>query len=278
MENDLASFNPKPLWNTFTITLLVMVTITVIVDWLILPATGDNSLVQYIMAIIFHALDFAIAFWAIRRDKIPWQQIGATLVKYRDAVIMFAAGLAVIATISIPIILTAAENNNLANHLSHPLTILEAWVFVGVGEEMLFRGYILTRLIHSFQRLSKFWKYCVPILISSALFAVWHIPFWQYLQSHSTTPSDIGISLFNLLYVFLFGILASYLLLRTRNILFCCLFHGLMDAPLFTLYISSGNTEWNIANFMAIGVYIIVAELYVLIQKRHRPASAVKIS
>lgn len=108
--------------------------------------------------------------------------------------------------------------------------ILSTWLFVGMGEEVLFRGYFLNAFWRHFTRESDPQRMVKAVLWSSMFFSLWHLPirvFWLV-----TGELDVVTLLLSLVVLFLLGIGYAYLFLRSDNILLAGLVHGLSDFPL----------------------------------------------
>lgn len=84
--------------------------------------------------------------------------------------------------------------------------------FVGLGEELVFRGILQTRMQERVGPL-------IAILFSALLFAIMH-------SGYSSLPY--------LFYVFGVGLLLGYLFFRTKNLLFVVLIHGFINFFLFS--------------------------------------------
>jgi membrane protease YdiL (CAAX protease family) len=262
--NTIEAPNPKPLWKTFIPLIAALFLLTVVLICFIWPPSQGNGVALYLETIISNILLGGMVFWAIKRDRISREQLGFSYGKLREALIMFIIAWVVILAIAILIILTAAENKNVASYFNSPWDILEQWLFVGMAEELFFRGYVLTRLLHSFRHLTKSRGICAAVVCSSVLFAVWHIPNFLYRQSHGTLDPGIGVLLLSLGYVFICGLLFSYIFLRTRNIIFCGLFHGSGNAPLVT----NMTGDWKL--IIPSLVFIAVIETAQLIKRRRQ--------
>lgn len=108
--------------------------------------------------------------------------------------------------------------------------ILSTWLFVGVGEEVLFRGYFLKAFWRHFTAEIDRRRMVKAVLLVSAVFSIWHLP--TRIVSVISGELDWITLLVSLLVMFLFGLGFAYLFIRSNNILLTGLVHGLMDYPL----------------------------------------------
>ena len=101
------------------------------------------------------------------------------------------------------------------------LMIPMSLLFVGPGEEVLFRGVIQTRLV-------EFYGDAVGIVVTSVVFAVAHLPAYA--------GEGVGISIAIL---FSLSIVIGWLYERTDNLVVPALVHGIYNAVLFaTVYVT----------------------------------------
>jgi len=105
-------------------------------------------------------------------------------------------------------------------------TIIFMFFFTGLGEEILFRGYLQTRLNEVFGRPWKFKdvSFGPGLLISSALFGVLHLfnPFNPFMGSYDLDPWWAISSSFA-------GLLFGFIREKTGTVLSASLAHGLVD-------------------------------------------------
>ena len=108
--------------------------------------------------------------------------------------------------------------------------MLSTWVFVGLGEEVLFRGYFLKAFWRHFTSETDRRRMVKAVLLSSAFFSVWHLP--VRIVQVIAGELDWVTLLISLLVLFLMGLGFSYLFIRSGNIILTGLVHGLVDYPL----------------------------------------------
>jgi uncharacterized protein len=95
----------------------------------------------------------------------------------------------------------------------HPMYIFIISLTAGVTEELVFRGYLLTRLSEFFKEPH------IPAIISSALFAILHYGYYSLAQ---------------LLGTFFFGVFFSIFYIKYRNIHALIIAHFLIDLIAFS--------------------------------------------
>ncbi len=209
--------------------------------------TLENPAVNYFVT-LFSALVLAgLSFWAINQDGLSAQELGLTPGKILPAFGLLGAIWFVFTLIYI--LLAGGVG---IRQFANPAKIVQQWLFVGMAEELLFRGYLLNRLRYSFHRLSENLATTAAVLVSSAVFATLHIPVRLY---NHVQPAEMLISM---LALFLMGILFSYAYLRTRNLVFAGLLHGSWNVPVF-------GTQ---GDLIFILIYVLVIETTRFIQVR----------
>ncbi len=98
---------------------------------------------------------------------------------------------------------------------------LVSFAINGSSEEIVFRGYIQTRLI----------AYSGPLkglVVASLVFALWHFPMCYYASSGAVLES-----LANALLRLTLGLLFGYIMLKSQNIIPSSIFHALWNWSLF---------------------------------------------
>jgi membrane protease YdiL (CAAX protease family) len=200
-----------------------------------------------------------IAVWGLRKDKIPFAAIGLTLPKMKEAVILALVGWAIIVLANY--FLIVVDRGDAEMLFGKPvLYILQYWIFVGIAEEVLFRGYMLTRLMNAWAARNKMLARIGAVAVASFFFATAHIPqrLVQVAQGDMTLAavpvSVVGLSIA--------GITFSYLFLRTRNILWVGLIHGAVIVPL----VGVGEDAF----LPVIIVAILFTETFLFLQRRRQ--------
>lgn len=94
-----------------------------------------------------------------------------------------------------------------------PISLINTVLFVGVTEEMVFRGWLLNSLL---TKVSK-WN---AIILSSILFVFIHFPTWIYTNTFNGIISSGGF-----IQAFLLGVLFSWSFMKSKNIFVPMLLH-----------------------------------------------------
>lgn len=119
----------------------------------------------------------------------------------------------------LPMVILATINlwNGIAFRFEPVETVLYilGMLCVGFVEEILFRGYLLHTLLQSSVRQA--------IIISSLTFGLGHIV-------NLLNGKDIYETLLQLIYAMAIGLMLSVFVIRTKQLLPCCIFHGVFNA------------------------------------------------
>ncbi len=194
----------------------------------LLPSSS-TTLFKYLFTAIGSLVTLAIALFAIRNDPVRLEEIGWSQEGFQQAVKILVVGWGLWA------ILIASINFKMGypfrENFESPLPkIIVQWLFVGIAEEVLFRGYILVKLIQFFAKIGRVWSKVAGIALSSLIFATYHIPQRVFVYGMALTPAAL---MGQVVPLFLAGVLLAWLFLRSgQNVLFVGLFHGGMNAPL----------------------------------------------
>ena len=187
-----------------------------------------NDIYNYLFTIVGSLILFAIAFWAIRNDTVSLEEIGWTTKHLLQAVWLLFIGWIIFSAIAINFnyVFVYPLGDNLQASL---LAIVQQWFFVGLAEELLIRGYILTKVIKVFSPKSRFWANIVGLISSSFLFAIFHIPQRIFSRGMNLVSYEY---LQDVIMLFITGILLGFVFLRTRNVILVGLIHGGLNVPL----------------------------------------------
>ncbi|PHO06852.1 CAAX protease [Thermoanaerobacterium thermosaccharolyticum] len=124
------------------------------------------------------------------------------------------------------------------------------FLFVGLGEEFLFRVILYYKILDTIILKNKKLRMIIAVIITSFLFTMAHIPMLS-----------IGnIQIFSTLNIFMWGIFSSYLYLRTKNIYVAAIAHFFTDAGIIIDY-----TEIYygiLSTFINIITSVIIIEIY----------------
>lgn len=110
------------------------------------------------------------------------------------------------------------------------MQILSTWLFVGLGEEMLFRGYFLKAFWLHFTIETDRRRMVKAVLLSSGFFSLWHLP--VRIVEVIAGQLDWVTLVISMVVLFLLGLGFTYLFIRSGNIFLTGLVHGLVDYPL----------------------------------------------
>ena len=103
------------------------------------------------------------------------------------------------------------------------------WVFVGIGEEFAFRGYLQNKVIAHLGPGRA--RIAVGIVSTAVLFALVHVPVLVVVQEFSGT--QLGVPL---LFITVYTVVLGMLYELTRNLVLVGLFHGTFDLnPVFVV-------------------------------------------
>jgi membrane protease YdiL (CAAX protease family) len=136
-----------------------------------------------------------------------------------SVVLLYLLGIAAGFIANIPHLLGWPENNQMLKKVTavmknHSLLLVFTALTAGVTEELIFRGYVLTRLSLLFK------NWYVPVIISSVLFSLLHYGYW---------------SLRELIFTFLIGVIYSVYYQKYRNIKALIIVHFLVDLVAMTI-------------------------------------------
>jgi membrane protease YdiL (CAAX protease family) len=146
---------------------------------------------------------FVVVYWKVF-DKKSIKEIGLTSLRnsYKDLLLGLLLGC--ISLVIVFLILFFTKNVKLINPINNPnlnfslLSGLILFILVGINEEMFARGYCYTVL----KQTNVSW---LPMVLSSVIFALMH-------------SLNSGISPLSYLNLFLFGVLAVYMRIKSNNI------------------------------------------------------------
>lgn len=206
----------------------------------------DASLLQYFLTIGSSFILGGAAIWAMHRDDFSLARVGLSL---RSALQAFTLLTALWCLYGLLLALLGGES--LFESTPDLSLLLQQWLFVGIAEELLFRGYLLERIRWFLKGAPRWVAMLSAALFSSAIFATWHIPARLFLGYRG------GQMWGSLIQLFITGLVFAYLYLRTKNILFAGLFHGSWNVPVF-------GTQ---GDYMLMILAVVVVELYFLLKK-----------
>ena len=195
---------------------------------------GLDGLPVYFLQLGLYLLLYLLAFVGLKRDHVSlpinarllWQALGWTLAGW----LFYALTIHLLGLVGWPEAFRALGS---VPAWKIGAQILSAWLFVGLGEEVLFRGYFLASFRRFFTAGTSRRRTILASVLVSAFFSLWHLPVrLSWLLSGELDAVTLGVSLMAL---FVLGIGFAYLFVQTRNIVLVGLVHGVMDYPLIGL-------------------------------------------
>lgn len=190
---------------------------------------GSHPVWQNLSVVLAGPALCCIAVWGLWKDRIPLDAIGLTLPKLKEAVILALVGWAiVILAIYVLIVVDGGDSEGLFG--KPVLYVLKYWSFVAIVEELLFRGYMLTRLMTAWAAGNRVWGRIGALVVASLLFATAHIP--QRLDQVARGEMTLAAVAGGVVLLSVAGLVFSYFFLRTKNILLTGLIHGAVIVPL----------------------------------------------
>lgn len=193
-----------------------------------------DGLPVYFSQLGLYLLFYLLAFWGLKREKVALpisrrllgQAVGWVVIGW----LLYALIIHLLGLVRWP-----DEIQTLRSIPAWKIwaQILSTWFFVGLGEEILFRGYFLAAFWRYFTNSTSNRRTILAILLSSAFFSLWHLPVRiTWLLSGEL---DVATLLLSLVMLFLLGIGFAFLFVQTRNIMLLGLVHGVMNYPLIGL-------------------------------------------
>lgn len=242
--------------------------ITIIIAALLLPVLffgaimllNLNGLPIYFAQLALYATIYLLAFWGIKKSGILLPINGRLIIE--ALAILLASWLIYALVVSATgIIRLPEEVQALKSATAWKVwaQIISTWLFVGLGEEVLFRGYFLKKLLAYYENKNAKGKTLLAVLVSSVFFSLWHLP--VRIFSLINGEMTVWLILISLVMLFLLGVGFAWLYIRSGNILLVGLIHGVMDTPL----IGKDSQLSFIILITAIGL----VEFFQLIKRRH---------
>ncbi len=202
-----------------------------ILFWAAIQFFQLQGLPLYFSQLGLYAIFYLLAFWGMKQEQIS---LPVTKRRIVEALAWSLAGWVVFVLLIQLLGLAQLPDEVLALQKVPAwkigMQMLSSWLFVGLGEEVLFRGYLLKAFRRHFTRETGRRRMVKAALLSSAFFSLWHLPV-RIVQVISG-ELDWLMLMVSLLVLFLMGLGFSYLFIRSDNILLTGLVHGLVDYPL----------------------------------------------
>lgn len=144
--------------------------------------------------------------------------------------------------------------------LSPIATAIFLFFFIGVGEEVGWRGYMLPKLQEKYSSIAS-------IFISGVIWVIWHLPHFMYDENYSSWGPSRIISW--IVFVFVMSIILTWLYNRTNgSILVAIIFHVSGDVVIGSLGADNEmvNISWAVS-YLTLGFVLLV---YEIIRNRRR--------
>ncbi len=100
----------------------------------------DDPTTRYVLTVLSSVFLGALALWALKREGISLTDIGLDMLRLREANWLIAA-----IWLAMGLGYYALAGEAVLDHVSPALILMQQWIFVGIAEELLFRGYLLSR-------------------------------------------------------------------------------------------------------------------------------------
>ncbi|BCX03833.1 MAG: hypothetical protein KatS3mg053_1771 [Candidatus Roseilinea sp.] len=230
MENTFAPIE-RNRERTALVVIMVLTFVLAILFSIAISLFQLKGLLSYVIQLGIYLILYLLAWWGLKQEQITLP-INARLML--EALVWSLVGWLIFVLLIQWLGLTqvSEEFQTLMNTPAWMTgaQILSDWFFVGMGEEVLFRGYFLQAFRRHFTSGTDRRRTIVAILVVSAIFSLWHLPLRiSWLISGQL---DLVMLLVSLLVVFLMGIGFAYLFVRSDNILLAGFVHGVVNLPL----------------------------------------------
>ena len=224
------------------------------------PITTEDMYIRTMIASLTSGL---LGIWAMQKDGIELRSIGLQMTKLYEAIGILFIGWSIFSVGLLCFVTFSGET--VTPILAASKDILLDWLFVGIGEELLFRGYLVSSLMYIFSGFPLKRQIFLVLLLSNSLFATVHIPSLIY----NTPQQDRLIEILSFLpAAFVVGLSLTYFFLRTRNILLTGLMHASINVPLIRISDDQLYLVFHITVFLII--LAVITEVWVYFQGRQK--------
>ena len=174
----------------------------------------EDPATRYVLNILTSVFLGALALWALKREGIPLDGIGFGLQGLRRSCSSQPSG-------SLwELLYYALAGEAVLDHVSPMLILTQQWILLGIAEELLFRGYLLSRLARTFGAISDPKAQFAAVIVSSLVFSLWHIPVRVF---QGASLPDMMLSLAP---VFALGVYLGPVYVRSGNVVCTGFAHG----------------------------------------------------
>ncbi len=215
-------------------TLILIVALSfvfVAIFWAVIQSFHLQGLILYFMQLGLYLILFLVALWGLKVEKI---NLSINLKRIVEALAWTLAGWLVY-LLAVRWLGGVNLSEDFAALKTIPVgkigaNLLSTWLFVGFGEEVLFRGYFTPAFMRHFTRPTGKHRKASAMLLASVFFSLWHLP--SRIMWLITGEGDLLLVLVSLVVLFALGFGYTWLYVRSDNILLPCLLHGVSDLPL----------------------------------------------
>jgi membrane protease YdiL (CAAX protease family) len=242
--------------HTFFVALILAYLVPIII-FSTIPILKQNNIPSIVSVIAGSLFTFSIAFWAIKRDLISFEDIGLVLKKLVSALIITIIVWTIFGIYARYNLME--EGDTLFNHT--PILFIKHWIFVAFAEELFFRGYFFTRIKKWISKYNRFLSVLTALIISSLIFSSFHIPVRLFNENIGTNYFEL---LGSLKILFFTGLILGWIFFRTKNIFLVSFIHGGINAPLIGLKNDLGPL---ILFFLIVELYVLTRFIFKFIKK-----------
>lgn len=216
---------------TTLVIIMALTFVAAILFWVAIQLFHPGGLPLYFAQLGLYLIFFLLAWWGLKQERfhlpVNARSILEALAWTLLGWLIFLLVVQLLGAAKLP-----EEFQTLKNTPAWKIgaNILSTWIFVGLGEELLFRGYFLKAFWQHFTRGTDRRRTVVAVLLVSAFFSLWHLP--SRIVWLISGEVNVVLFLISLLALFLLGIGYAYLFVRSDNILLVGLVHGVSDFSL----------------------------------------------
>ncbi len=136
-----------------------------------------------------------------------------------------------------------------------PGYLVDQLLFFAIAEESIYRGYLFPQLYLKLKRARHFsaGAYWIALFLSQAIFSLYHLP---HRLANNTPIEDLP---FQLVLLWISGLLLCYVYLRSQNLLVAVVVHALGNAP--SIIFSHTTLPWYVITLIVWTAAIAVIEI-----------------
>lgn len=220
-------FRPKPIQITepkkeATLALVVTAALFVLVfawrtsinTFQLQPPNFTGSVTLFLLYAFLYGIGLVVVAVAMRSTRQKFGSIGISKKDgWKNLLLGFTFSAIFLAVAGVLALSSGGGFAGLSNFLVYDLILS---VVVGFGEEILWRGYVQTRLI-------AYGGTIKGLVVTSLLFAVlWHFPVAYYVETSGVVLEALASALTR----FPIGLLMGYMMLKSQNVIPCSIYHA----------------------------------------------------